>query len=62
MTLVSCFLYLFVQVQNHETLVSDHLLLDIDDLKITGVSDLVQQTGQEQSLYLECCLVGFRIF
>lgn len=55
MTLASCFLYLFVQVQNHETLVSDHLLLDIDDLKITGVSDLVQQTGQEQSLYLECC-------
>ena len=53
----SCFLYFFVQVQNHETLVPDHLLLDIDDLKITGVSDLARS-----SLFISSVVSGLRIF
>ena len=57
MNLVSCFLHLFIQVHDHEALVSYHLLLDIDDLKITGVNDLTKQFGQELYLflYLKCC-------
>ena len=62
MAIVSCFPYFFVKVQNHEVLVSYHLFLNIDDLKITGVSYFSTHKLAEGWVFISSVVMGFRLF